>query len=70
MTVLDGAHICEGAAIAPGSVVTPRKTVGMGEVWAGIPARKIRDLTAAEKAEIQQMCTVLNEVRLRVPLHR
>ena len=56
MTVLDGAHICEGAAIAPGSVVTPRKTVGSGEVWAGVPVRKIRDLTAEERKEIQQMC--------------
>ena len=56
MTVLDGAHICEGAAIAPGSVVTPRKTVGSGEVWAGVPARKIRDLTVEEKKEIQRMC--------------
>ena len=61
VTVLDGAHICEGAAIVPGSVVTPRKTVGMGEVWAGIPARKVRDLTAAEKAEIQQLCVSLSE---------
>ena len=62
VTVLDGAHICEGAAIVPGSVVTPRKSVGMGEVWAGIPARKVRDLTAAEKAEIQQLCVSLSEV--------
>ena len=62
MTVLDGVHICAGAAIAPGSVVTPRKTVGMGEVWAGIPARKVRDLSAAEKAEIMQMCNSIAEV--------
>ena len=52
VTVLDGVHICEGAAIAPGSVVTPRKTVGSGEVWAGIPARKVRTLSAAEKEEM------------------
>ena len=31
-------------------MVTPRKTVGAGELWSGIPARKVRDLTAAEKA--------------------
>ena len=55
-TILDGAHICEGAAIAPGSIVTPRKTVGSGEVWAGIPARKIRDLSKEEKDEIKKMC--------------
>ena len=34
----------------------------MGEVWAGIPARKVRDLTAAEKTEIQQLCVSLSEV--------
>ena len=62
VTVLDGAHICEGAAIAPGSVVTPRKTVGSGEVWAGIPARKVRTLSAAEKEEIRKMCDDLTEV--------
>lgn len=61
-TILDGAHICEGAAIAPGSVVTPRKTVGSGEVWAGIPARKLRTLTAEEKEEIRKMCSSLTEV--------
>ena len=48
--MLDAAHICEGAAIAPGSVVTPRKTVGSG------------DLTAAEKEEIRAMCDALAKV--------
>ena len=61
-TVLDFSHICEGAAIAPGSVVTPHKTVGAGELWSGIPARKVRDLTAAEKEEIKTMCAALKEV--------
>lgn len=65
VTVLDGVHICEGAAIAPGSVVTPRKTVGSGEVWAGIPARKVRTLSAAEKEEIRKMCSDLTEVGAR-----
>ena len=60
--MLDAAHICEGAAIAPGSVVTPRKTVGSGELWSGIPARKVRDLTAAEKEEIRAMCAALTKV--------
>ena len=43
-------------------MVTPRKTVGSGEVWAGIPARKVRVLTAAEKEEIRKMCSDLTEV--------
>ena len=67
VTVLDGAHICEGAAIAPGSVVTPRKTVGSGEVWSGIPARKIRDLTAEEKTEIVALCKQLTQVSIETP---
>ena len=43
-------------------MVTPRKTVGAGELWSGIPARKVRDLTAAEKEEIKTMCVALKEV--------
>jgi carbonic anhydrase/acetyltransferase-like protein (isoleucine patch superfamily) len=62
VTVLDGAHICEGAAIAPGSVVTPRKTVGAGEVWSGIPARKIRTLSKEEQESIKKLCDDLTAV--------
>jgi gamma-carbonic anhydrase len=46
--VLDEAVIEGGAMVAAGAVVTPRKRVPKGELWAGNPARKLRDLTQAD----------------------
>ena len=47
--VMDGAIIEAGAMVAAGAMVTPGKTVPTGELWAGRPARKMRDLTDKEK---------------------
>ncbi|WP_421998332.1 gamma carbonic anhydrase family protein [Reyranella sp.] len=44
-TVLDGAVVETEAMVAAGAVVTPRKVVRRGELWAGNPAKKLRDLT-------------------------
>ncbi len=44
-TILDGAVVESGAMVAAGAVVTPNKIVRKGELWAGSPARKLRDLT-------------------------
>jgi carbonic anhydrase/acetyltransferase-like protein (isoleucine patch superfamily) len=44
-TVLDGAVVESQAMVAAGAVVTPRKIVRSGELWAGNPAQKLRDLT-------------------------
>ena len=44
-TVLDGAVVESGAMVAAGAVVTPRKIVRSGELWAGNPAQKLRDIT-------------------------
>ena len=41
--VLDGAEIGEGAIIAAGAVVLGGTKVGAHEIWAGIPARKVKD---------------------------
>ena len=50
-TVMDGAVIEKGAMVAAGALVPPGKTVGAGQLWAGTPAKYIRDLTAEETAE-------------------
>ena len=42
---LDGAVVESGAMVAAGAVVTPRKIVRSGELWAGNPAQKLRDIT-------------------------
>ena len=38
-----GVHIGEGAVIASQAVVPKYKTIPAGEVWGGVPARKIKD---------------------------
>ena len=44
-TVLDGAVVESEAMVAAGALVPPGKVVRRGELWAGSPARKLRDLT-------------------------
>lgn len=46
--VLDGALVEPGAFVAAGALVGPGKTVPGGELWAGNPARKMRDLRLAD----------------------
>ncbi|GGX56279.1 gamma carbonic anhydrase family protein [Saccharospirillum salsuginis] len=46
--VLDGAELEPGSMLAAGAMLTPGKRVPSGELWAGSPARKLRDLTQAD----------------------
>jgi len=46
--VLDGAVVESGAMVAAGAVVSPGKVVKKGELWAGIPAKPLRELREAE----------------------
>lgn len=52
--ILDGAQVGASTMIAAGAVLSPGKKTGSGELWAGCPARKIRDLTPAELDGIRQ----------------
>lgn len=54
-TVLDGAVVESGAMVAAGAVVTPRKVVRKGELWAGNPAEKLRDLTEKDLDSFKQV---------------
>ncbi len=47
--VMDRALIERGAMVAAGAVVTPRKRVKSGELWAGTPARFARLLKPEEQ---------------------
>lgn len=49
-TVLDGAVVESDAMVAAGAVVTPNKVVKSGELWAGAPAKKMRDMDPDEMA--------------------
>jgi carbonic anhydrase/acetyltransferase-like protein (isoleucine patch superfamily) len=42
--VLDGAVVESGAMVAAGALVTPNKRVPKGQLWAGNPAKYMRDL--------------------------
>ena len=54
-TVLDGAVVESGAMVAAGAVVTPGKIVRRGELWAGNPAQKLRDLTEKDYANFERV---------------
>jgi carbonic anhydrase/acetyltransferase-like protein (isoleucine patch superfamily) len=49
-TVMDGVVVESGAMVAAGALVTPGKRVRKGELWAGNPAKLMRELTAEELA--------------------
>jgi carbonic anhydrase/acetyltransferase-like protein (isoleucine patch superfamily) len=46
--VMDGAVVEGGAMVAAGALVTPGKRVRRGELWAGSPAKLLRQLTPKE----------------------
>ena len=51
-TVLDGAVIESGGMLAAGGLLAPGKRIPAGELWAGAPARKMRDIGAEERARL------------------
>jgi len=48
--VMDDAIVERGAMVAAGALVTPGKIVKAGEVWAGSPAKKLRDINDKDLA--------------------
>jgi carbonic anhydrase/acetyltransferase-like protein (isoleucine patch superfamily) len=56
--VMDGAVVETHAMVAAGALVTPGKRVRSGELWAGSPAKKMRDLTPEEIAYIDESAKV------------
>jgi carbonic anhydrase/acetyltransferase-like protein (isoleucine patch superfamily) len=51
--VMDGCRIESDAMLAAGAMLTPGKTIPSGQLWAGRPAKYVRDLTAADLAGMQ-----------------
>jgi len=66
-TVLDGAVVESDAMVAAGAVVTPNKVVKSGELWAGAPARKMRDM---EPEEIARRARSAPNYAANAALHR
>ncbi len=48
--VMDGCTIESDGMLAAGSMLTPGKVIGAGELWMGRPAKKLRDMTDEEIA--------------------
>lgn len=46
---MDGCEIQSGAMLAAGALLTPGKIIHSGQLWAGRPAKFMRDLTSAEQ---------------------
>jgi carbonic anhydrase/acetyltransferase-like protein (isoleucine patch superfamily) len=65
--VLDEAEIESNGVLAAGAVLTPGKRLPGGELWAGTPARKLRDLTEGDRAyfSINAPAYVQNAIRFR-----
>ena len=53
-TLMDGAVVESGAMLAAGSLLTPDKRVPVGQLWAGRPARYLRDVSTEEVAGFAQ----------------
>lgn len=47
-TILDEAMVETNAMVAAGALISPRKIVPSGELWAGNPAQKLRDMKPSE----------------------
>jgi gamma-carbonic anhydrase len=46
--VLDGALVESGAIVAAGAVLTPGQRIKSGDLWAGCPAKRIREVKPGE----------------------
>ncbi|OWZ00546.1 hypothetical protein PHMEG_00028233 [Phytophthora megakarya] len=55
--VLDGALVESNTIIAAGSVVPPGRRVPAGQLWAGNPAKYVRDLSDDEVADIAKQAS-------------
>jgi carbonic anhydrase/acetyltransferase-like protein (isoleucine patch superfamily) len=48
--VMDGCEIESGGMLAAGALLTPGRRIGAGQLWAGRPAKHVRDLSDEELA--------------------
>lgn len=51
--IMDGAKVEKGAYVAAGALVTPGKVVKSGQVWAGSPAKYMRDVNENDLKTMQ-----------------
>ena len=51
-TIMDDCVVETGGMLAAGALLTPGKRIAAGQLWAGSPARPLRDVGEAERAVI------------------
>jgi hypothetical protein len=51
---MDGAVVQAGAVVSAGSIVTSKKVVPAGQLWAGVPAKFVRNVTPKEAATFER----------------
>jgi len=51
--VMDGACVEGYAMLAAGALLSPRKTLPSGQLWAGTPAKFLRELTSEDRSEFE-----------------
>ena len=54
-TIMDDALVESGAMVAAGALITPGKRVRRGELWAGTPAKKVRELTDEDRRAMAKL---------------
>jgi len=60
--VLDGAVVETGSVVAAGAVVAPGKRVGRGELWAGCPAKMVREVRPQDLQYIDEDAVLYAEL--------
>ncbi|MBP5319253.1 MAG: gamma carbonic anhydrase family protein [Paludibacteraceae bacterium] len=53
-TVLDGAVVGEGAIVAANALVLSNTQVPAGTIWAGVPAKQVKEVSPEQAKEINQ----------------
>ena len=48
VVIMPGVVVGEGAVVAAGAVVAPNTQIPAGELWGGIPAKKIKDIESSD----------------------
>lgn len=53
-TVLDGAVVGEGAIVAANALVLSNTQIPAGTIWAGVPAKQVKEVSPEQAKEINQ----------------
>jgi carbonic anhydrase/acetyltransferase-like protein (isoleucine patch superfamily) len=58
--IQEGVVVNEESFVAAGAVVPKGTVIESGELWAGVPARKLRDLTPKEREKLHYQASAVS----------